>query len=45
MLCKEITMAEKITWITTPKSCKDCDHYDKARKTCKLKVCRYPARR
>ena len=35
----------EIKWISTPKTCKDCEHYDKIKKQCKIKKCKYPARR
>ena len=38
-------MENVIRWITTPKTCKECKHYDKARKRCTLKECRYRAKR
>lgn len=34
----------EIKWISTPKTCKDCEHYDSTKKQCKLKKCKYPAR-
>ena len=34
----------EIKWISTPKSCKECEHYDKTKKQCTLKRCKYPAR-
>lgn len=34
-----------ITFVHTPTTCKECGHYDAKAKKCKLKVCRYPARR
>ncbi len=38
-------MTEKIVFIHTPKTCKECIYYDKQNKCCKRRVCRYFARR
>lgn len=35
----------EIVWIETPKTCKECKHYDPRRKRCTLKECRYRAKR
>lgn len=36
---------EKIIFVSTPRTCKDCKHYNKQDKRCRLKVCMYKARR
>lgn len=38
-------MKQCVKWIETPKTCKECKYYDRNRKRCGVKVCRYPARR
>ena len=42
---EDITMGSMIKWIQTPKSCRECECWDKKMKTCRLKVCRFPAKR
>lgn len=42
---ERVSMENGIKFISTPTTCKECDHYDAKAKKCKLKVCRYPARR
>lgn len=34
-----------ITFMHTPTTCKECGHYDARAKGCRLRECRYPARR
>lgn len=42
---ERVHMENMIKFISTPTTCKECAHYDAKAKKCKLKVCRYPARR
>ena len=42
---ERVRMENMIKFISTPTTCKECAHYNAKAKECKLKVCRYPARR